>query len=231
MMTDQQQLSDKEIWNEALPHELRHWEYWMSHESIRPHKEARMSPTFGFPWFAQELLKSQEGATIKVLDLGSGPASTVGSYWPGRTVLLTRVDPLADEYNELLQRHGYQPNIVKGDGEALLDAVAERDFDFVHSGNALDHAYNPLRCVQNMINICKPAGWIYFLVFENEGEYEKYAGLHQWNFCLENGDIFLWNKSSRVNLRQELSGYRALECVREQHPTMNRPALLVKIQK
>ncbi len=231
-MMDNEKSVAREIWDNSIVHELRHWEYWMSHDSIRPHKEARLSPEFGFPGAARAMLKSPAGATIKALDLGSGPASTVGTNWPERTVHLVRVDPLADEYNELLVQHGYPPNIVKGFGETLLNDIKERDFDFVHSGNALDHAYDPLLCMQNMIDICKPGGWIYVLVFENEAVFENYAGMHQWNFNLgADRRLYLWNKSSRIDVQISLTSIKSLSCAREMHKTMNRPALIVQIQK
>ena len=231
-MPENDRSAAREIWDNSIVHELRHWEYWMTHESIRPHRDARMSPEFGFPGAARATLGAPPGAVIKALDLGSGPASTVGTNWPGRTVTLMRVDPLADEYNELLARHGYAPNIVKGFGETLLDDVAERDFDFVHSGNALDHAYDPMLCIQNMVAICRPGGWVYFLVFENEAVYENYAGMHQWNFNIgADKRLYLWNRSSRLDVEANLHATLPLSSVREMHPSMHRPALIVQIQK
>jgi ubiquinone/menaquinone biosynthesis C-methylase UbiE len=50
--------------------------------------------------------------------------------------------------------------IIKASGEALLDVFLENSFDIVYSANALDHAYDPLLCIKNMLKVCKPEGWI-----------------------------------------------------------------------
>ena len=81
-----------------------------------------------------------------------------------------------------------------------------------------------------MIRICRPGGCVYFLVFENEAVYENYAGMHQWNFNLgADNQLYLWNRSNRLNVLQNVTGIQSLECTREMHKTMNRPALIVRI--
>ena len=48
------------------------------------------------------LIAAPEGVTVRVLDVGAGPLTALGKVWPGRTLELTAVDPLADEYNAIL---------------------------------------------------------------------------------------------------------------------------------
>lgn len=179
-------MTAKETWRENLPAEAAFWEDWVANNEKG---QIRFAADFPFPDNARQALG--EGLKeISALDLGSGPASTVGSYWPGHEVRLTYVDPLADEYNALLRRHGLDrfATIVKGSGETLREDV-KPGFDYVHSGNALDHAHDPVLCIQNMIDVAKPGGIIQFLVFQNEGRFENYAGLHQWDFDLVGGNV------------------------------------------
>ncbi len=176
----------KKVWDANLPVELEHWRGWMTD----PVNRERLSPEFPFP--EQDGQRWPEGSTIRAIDIGSGPASTVGTRWPGRKISVLLVDPLADEYNPLLASYGYPPNIIRGSGETLLSDVQERDFDFVHSGNALDHCYDPILCILNMIAIAAPAALIMFAVFENEGRKNAYGGLHQWDFSLnDRGQLML----------------------------------------
>lgn len=148
-------MTAKETWRENLPAEAAFWEDWVANNEKG---QIRFAADFPFPDNARQALG--EGLKeISALDLGSGPASTVGSYWPGHEVRLTYVDPLADEYNALLRRHGLDrfATIVKGSGETLREDV-KPGFDYVHSGNALDHAHDPVLCIQNMIDVAKPGG-------------------------------------------------------------------------
>jgi hypothetical protein len=59
-------------------------------------------------WITEKLSASQ-GATVSILDVGAGPATLLGKRWKGRTVQITAVDPLADDYNHLLDALGLTP--------------------------------------------------------------------------------------------------------------------------
>ena len=62
-----------------------------------------------------------------------------------------------------------------------------RYFDLIFCQNALDHTYDPVKAIDEMIKLMKDSGAIYLLHIENEGFKEGYRGLHSWNFTQENG--------------------------------------------
>lgn len=188
----------KSTWDEQLLTQLDHWDRWLAGESGEGPKN-RLTDSYPFPGYLQKVLDCPPGSEVRVLDLGSGPASTVGRNWPGRKVFVTCVDPLAEEYNVLLRKHGYAEFacIARGCGETLLEDIEERDFDIAYSANALDHSYDPLLCIENMLRIVRPKGWVVFMVLENEGQRQRYGGLHRWNFCVDDGELVLWDKSGR----------------------------------
>lgn len=72
------------------------------------------------------------------------------------------IDPLADHYNKLLQSFGIDVPVVTrfGSGETLLDLFKPQSFHIVHSFNALDHAYDPVLTIKNMLTQCKPSGHV-----------------------------------------------------------------------
>lgn len=124
--------------------------------------------------------------------------------WPGRRLILTPVDPLADEYAEQLRRAGRTPPVptILGHAETLEEQFGRARFDFVFSHNALDHCYDPLLALRQMVAVAKPRAWIRLEHQQNEAEAEKYHGLHQWNFCEQGGDFIIWNKSARHNVTE-----------------------------
>lgn len=143
---------------------------------------------------------------ITILDVGSGPLSLVGTRLPGVDVELVPVDPLADEYNELLERHGVVAPVPPRPcaAEAVADVLGERRFDLVYSQNALDHSDDPLVALRQALRAVKPDRWIVLKHTFDEGEREGYGGLHDWNFTIDEGRFVIWSPSRRIVPQDEL---------------------------
>jgi SAM-dependent methyltransferase len=151
---------------------------------------------------------------IRILDVGAGPLTAVGRKLPGREVDLVAVDPLADAFDRILSDLGIDPptRTRKAAGEALLPVFGPDQFDIVVCGNALDHSHDPALCVGQMFAVTRPGGWMYLWHYANEAEEEGYAGLHQWNLEARDGDMILWNRSSRVSCRELLGPAAEVDC-------------------
>jgi SAM-dependent methyltransferase len=132
----------------------------------------------------------------------------LGKRWPERVVHIAAVDPLADEYNRMLDACGVVPHIrtQRGEVERLSELFAPDQFDLVYMRNALDHSYDPLLGIRQMLSVVKPGGWVYLHHAVNEGENEKYHGMHQWNFTDEAGEFIMWNHRDRVSVNTALRG-------------------------
>jgi SAM-dependent methyltransferase len=150
----------------------------------------------------------QAGEVLRVLDVGSGPLSTLRTRAPGNPVELVCVDALALEYNALLDEFGYDecPRIVPGVGERLFERFGAGAFHLVHIANALDHCEDPATALVEMFQVCRTGGRIWVISIENEGEREGYAGLHQWNLVATDGGLRLWNARTNRNLLDLLPG-------------------------
>jgi SAM-dependent methyltransferase len=109
--------------------------------------------------------------TVAMLDVGSGPASSVGYRFPGRRVVLEAVDPLADRYNRLLDEAGVAPPVRPRPvhGERLIDHFGPDRFDVAYSRNALDHAVDPVLIVENMLGVVRAGGHVVLRHSRNEG--------------------------------------------------------------
>ncbi len=185
---------------ELLDVELQFWKKWFKNEGGQwhddyTHRTNDKSEIDINSWHLSGI--SQED---KILDVGCGPIPICGARLKGKKIQIVGVDPLAEEYNKLIEKYAPQVEFrgIKGTGENLLDIFGNEEFDMVISRNALDHSENPILCIQNMIKVCKKNGIVRFDVSENEGLFENYSGLHKWNFTLYNKKLKLWNKEEKV---------------------------------
>ena len=134
--------------------------------------------------------------TVEILDVGAGPLSTVGMTYGERDLRITAVDPLAPQYDRLLEKAGVTPPVrtIAGTAEQLLEIFEPGSFDIAFSKNALDHASDPALSVANMAAVVRSGGFVALRHFRQEGEARGYGGLHQWNFDELDGDFQVWSR-------------------------------------
>jgi len=223
------------------------WQQWFATQGgvqWREDYEQRMDPTSELEEGLKALVVPAASTTVRLLDVGSGPATSVGKVWTGYDLQITAIDPLADEYADLYRGAGVSPPIVplKLDGEKLSSRLPVNYFDIVHTKNAIDHSYNAPQVLREMVAVVKPGGAVVVLVNENVAEREQQWGLHQWNFeavprlgdgpnggvrdafVYEHGEavevsrswaVTLWNAHGRVRMEQLLrSQCAAVERIR-----------------
>jgi SAM-dependent methyltransferase len=154
-----------------------------------------------------ECIRRLASPSVSVLDVGAGPVSLVGTSAGGTTIRLTAVDPLADEYAELLAGAGIVPYVRTEtcQGERLLERFQPGAFDLSFARNCVDHSYDPMLVIENMLTVVRPGGFVVLKHLRNEGEREGYSGLHQWNFDLQRGRLLLWDRSSRRDVDSNLT--------------------------
>ena len=97
--------------------------------------------------------------------------------------------------------------------ELLHELYAENTFDMVHMRNSLDHSFDPLHGLLELLFICKVGGKIILRHAENEAVNQKYEGLHQWNLSLLNEEksFVIWNGNGRHDVCELLSNYADFE--------------------
>jgi SAM-dependent methyltransferase len=205
-------------WERELPSEVNFWENYVKSTEFqnRLTLERPFSPTPSqdclFALLAQA--SPAKGSPLRVLDVGAGPMTTLGTLWLGGRVEVLAVDPLAGKYDELLNRKGIVPPIRTShcEAEKLLEQFPEASFDLVFSSNALDHSYDPVMAICNMVLLSKPGGFVFLRHFENEAEKENFFGLHKWNFFERKGDMIIANRTDEVSLGEKLSGLASVSC-------------------
>jgi len=141
-----------------------------------------------------DYLLPMTGEGTRILDVGSGPFSLVGTQ--GANVNLVACDVNADEYYQMMKEQGIVPivPIEKQDMEHLT--YPDDSFDIVHCVNALDHTPDAIQALKEIMRVSSK--WIYLRHFENEAEKHHYRGGHYWNLDRLGR---LWNQSTSYNMK------------------------------
>jgi len=165
----------------------------------------------------------------------------LGKRWEGRIVWITAVDALAEQYERLLRDAGITPPVLTqpGEVERLTERFPKNSFDLVNMENALDHSYDPLLGIRQMLEVVKSGGYVLLLHDVNEAHRTGYVGFHQWNFCAEEGHFIIWNPQNRVSVNDALGDIAEItvEIVSEEEayfasePHTEQEKLLVSLRK
>ena len=194
--------------------------YWSAHLSSRGGKYAD-GYAYRFDHTAEvadpalrEILQGLTQQEVSILDVGAGPAPFLGYRFPGKTLSVSAVDPLADEYNLLLDRAGVVPPVrtERLEGERLVERFGGDRFDIAYSRNALDHAVDPTLIVESMVAVVRPGGYVVLRHGRNEAVKQRYRQLHQWNFDERAGQFIVWRPGQQTNITETLSGRAEVSC-------------------
>jgi SAM-dependent methyltransferase len=210
-------LDPRDQWLAALPTEVDFWRRWFATKGLdwpEDYRE-RLDPSTPLRDFVIDQITRPDLERIEILDIGAGPVTKLGYVWPGRRVRITAIDPIADHYDRILEEYGVVPPVRTTwcEGELLAERFAPDTFDLVWAQNSLDHSYDPVRIVESALVVAKPGSKVVLAHKRNEGETEKYEGLHQWNFCAESGDFVIWNHQQKVNVTQSLRSLATVRCI------------------
>ncbi len=199
------------LWRRGLPGEVAFWENVIRTDGADWPDDYRHRFTAGAEIdepLILDRLPLIAAPRVSILDVGAGPASSLGSALGGRELELVAVDPLADEYDRLLARHGVEPpvRVLACRGEDVLARFGPDRFDFVYARNSIDHSADPARVVRNMLLLARPGGFVILRHWRNEGLKAEYEELHQWNVDLADGELVLWNARHRHTLSELAHG-------------------------
>jgi len=196
-------------WETSLPEEVQFWAKALSDPSahwIPEEFSQRTDPSLPLQQELQDLLGQDCGPVVRILDVGAGPLTRLGKVWKGKTLEIVATDPLAAEYDRILDQIGLTPLVrtVAVQGEMIAEHFAAGSFDLAYASNSLDHAKDPLEVIRQMGTVLKTGGHIYLWHFVNCGIGERYQGLHQWNFSGSANDMFIDDGRTKVSLRSAL---------------------------
>jgi SAM-dependent methyltransferase len=194
----------KALWYSGIVNELDWWRDYLLNDPVgRQWQIDSQNPALPVtdPFVLQHIARETK-TEVRIIDVGAGPITKLGYEARGKVLKITPVDPLAKHYDTLLRRNGILLPVptIQGDGEHLLQQFSARSFDLAYACNALDHSYDPLAVMQNMIHLVRPGGHVLLRHFRNEAEAGRYHGLHQWNFDCRDGRFVVWQPNSLVDV-------------------------------
>jgi Methyltransferase domain len=200
-------------WRKGKSSEVDFWAGWLvgapGTEQWKSDRDERLNPETEIrdPLVRDELDRNP-AEEISILDVGAGPVTWLGFRYPGKTLTIVAVDPLADEYDRLLREAGLDPPVrtIRVAGEELLEHFGAGRFDIAYATNALDHSADPFTIISNMVAVVRSGGAVLLRHKRNEGESARYGGLHQWNFDVVDERLVLWNNAAQVDVGSSLEG-------------------------
>lgn len=227
-----------EIWLRGVPEEIRFWDNYLRT------KGSDYGSDFAFRLSTDTQIRERDDILaetllklglpqVHVLDVGSGPLTNLGKTVHSINVNILPCDPLADVYKCLLDRYAISPPIPTqfADAENLSAFFEINYFDAVHCANALDHSYNPLNGLIEMLKVVKPSGFVQLGHWDNEAVYEKYSGLHQWNISEHNGDLLIWSQDKKIALKEQFGHLLDVNVKRIPVKENSRDWILAQIRK
>lgn len=154
--------------------------------------------------------------SLRILDVGAGPISVLAPYYRGLPLNITAVDPLAPFYAEFAKRYRVKRPIEtqQGSAEDLTAYFPLESFDIVHCQNALDHSFDPVRGIEEMLLVTKMGGRLGLVHNRNEAETENYQGFHQWNFDVRDEHFIIWNRETEVDVSATFAAYSDIKAFR-----------------
>lgn len=189
-------------WREGIQFELDFWEDWIRTRGSQwqAEFEERVSPDTPLDPSLAALVADQPSPIVRILDVGAGPLTAVGKKLAGKTLEITAVDALANEYDVFLDRYRVVPLIRTAylPAEDVAGHFAPGSFDLAFSRNALDHTRDPFAAIEGMLTVLRPGGWLVLWHFENEGRAAQYVGFHQWNFQGVDGRFLIESRDGEV---------------------------------
>lgn len=200
----------------GLRHETSFWDRWFQTAGLEWPDEynARLDPSRPLGGIVTELADAIDAPIVRILDVGAGPLTLLGKIHPRKTLDITATDVLAPVYDDLLRRYGVTPLVrtLAADAELLTATFPANHFHIVHAQNCLDHMQNPLRAIEQMLEVTAGGGAMVLIHRENEAEFEDYAGLHQWNFTAISNTFIIHNPRQRYDVSAAFDGKAQMSC-------------------
>jgi SAM-dependent methyltransferase len=199
----------QELWGGNLECELTYWDGWLRSRGYQWPTDfiERLDPDSTLQQHIGQFLSSHNP---RIVDVGAGPLTFLGKRWNGRPLQIVPVDPLAEQYADLLKEAGIQAPVptTHAEAEKLSQQFGHDVFDLAYARNCLDHSYDPIESVRQMVTVTKPGGYVLLEHRLTEGFHVHYHGLHQWDFWIHKGDSLMLSSPGRstVNITRILAG-------------------------
>ena len=197
-------------WANGVNYEVAFWNAFLSKKKCKDIQERLQSneELVLAGCDVNRLIKFDENEKPIILDVGCALGYATGTKIDGRDTDFWYIDPLADFYNQILDKKKLSfPRIKAGMVEYLTGTVKKNSISLIIINNALDHSFDPIKGIIECFSTLKEGGILYLNHYKDEAEHENYRGFHQYNINCKNGQLLCWNKNNSVNISELLNGY------------------------
>lgn len=166
-----------------------------------------------------------------VIDVGCGPLPKFGNKLNCGRVNYQPVDPLAHQYEKILKESDVKLPVTPkfAMAEFLTLFYKENSADYIIIHNALDHTYDIMRALVEMLRVVKLDGYVLMYHMDSEGIFENYSGMHQWNITENHGDLYFFNKEYGINVTEAISEFA--DIIIKRNTVAYRDEIIVAIKK
>lgn len=204
-------------WKKLVNAEIDHWNHVFykyttdSNSYLHQYVKKRLDMELPLHKNVQLLVDSIDKQEISILDVGSGPIPFLGRK-STKNIKLTAVDYLAENYYKLYNQYNiYPPSVpIPLDASELSLHFENNLFDIVYARNSIDHTFNPIKSIQEMVNVSNK-----YVILEhklNEGMIENYQGLHNWNFFVKDSKFYINNKNGEEFCMNDFLSNSIIDC-------------------
>ncbi len=204
-------------WKKLVNAEIDHWNHVFykyttdSNSYLHQYVKKRLDMELPLHKNVQLLVDSIDKQEISILDVGSGPIPFLGRK-STKNIKLTAVDYLAENYYKLYNQYNIYPPAVPIplDASELSLHFENNLFDIVYARNSIDHTFNPIKSIQEMVNVSNK-----YVILEhklNEGMIENYQGLHNWNFFVKDSKFYINNKNGEEFCMNDFLSNSIIDC-------------------
>lgn len=198
----------KLLWQLGKFHEKQYWDKYIKNYKRKPFDQMKLKldPDLELQEYVYKCLPNNLTDNISILDVGAGPLTILGKKYQGKSIGLRAVDPLASDYNRIFEKYAIDRPVITEycEAEQLLSKFKKNQFEIVHARNSLDHGYEPMESIKQMVEIVKPGHYVIIKNYINEAEHACYQGMHQWNFSIQNNRYMVWNSLAKYDVQEEL---------------------------
>ncbi len=205
-------------WLQGIKSELKYWDGYIATKGYGDIDDFNAYTAVKRP-FVYDNIFSQKNTSF--IDVGSGPFSTCGTCTTKTNLQFIAVDMMAPIYSAIKEKYNLQTEVTPQFTivERLASQFGLEQFDIVHMSNSLDHTFDPMAGIWQLLGVCKVNGTVILEHHQNEAEAAAYDGLHQWNCTLQNGKFEIWNRETTIDVASELGDL--VDITLERHAPMD----------
>lgn len=208
-------LPTRDRWSKRTSDESRYWVDALNDPDAKSRFADRLDPSREITGDAlRKAVGEIDKEDVRILDVGSGPLTSVGKTYPGKRVEVVATDALAEDYARTMREAGIEPPAppVACSGEEVLERFGPDSFDVAFIANALDHTADPLLVLDNMLAAVGDSGRVALAHMRNEGVRNNYFGIHFWNIECRDGSFVIWNPEVTHDVTERLADRWLVEC-------------------